>query len=104
MAAQHSLQVRIVDPDGKRGRPWSGGGSRSSRAQGHAGYWNKPELTAAAIRDGWMLTGDGAYMDDDGFIFITDRLKDMITSGGENVFSVEVENALSQHPAVARVR
>jgi len=65
------------------------------------GYWNKPELTAAALRDGWMHTGDGAWMDDDGFIFIADRLKDMIISGGENVYSAEVENALAQHPAVA---
>lgn len=65
------------------------------------GYWNKPELTAAAVRDGWMHTGDGAHMDEDGFIFIVDRLKDMIISGGENVYSAEVENAIAQHPAVA---
>ncbi len=67
------------------------------------GYWNKPEQTAAAVRDGWMHTGDGAWMDDDGFIFIADRLKDMIISGGENVYSGEVENAIAQHPAVASV-
>jgi len=65
------------------------------------GYWNKPEQTAAALRNGWMHTGDGAYMDADGFIFVVDRLKDMIKSGGENVFSAEVENALAQHAAVA---
>ena len=65
------------------------------------GYWNQPEMTAAAVRDGWMHTGDGAYMDEEGFIFIADRLKDMIITGGENVYSVEVENALTQHPAVA---
>lgn len=64
------------------------------------GYWNKPEETARAIRDGWYHTGDGAYMDEDGFIFIADRLKDMIVTGGENVYSVEVENAVAQHPAV----
>ncbi|MGT2430076.1 AMP-binding enzyme [Cupriavidus basilensis] len=64
------------------------------------GYWNKPEQTAAAVRDGWMHTGDGGYMDEDGFIFVVDRLKDMIVSGGENVYSAEVENALAQHPAV----
>ena len=64
------------------------------------GYWNKPEQTATAVRDGWMHTGDGAWMDEDGFIFIADRLKDMIISGGENVYSAEVENALAQHPAV----
>lgn len=65
------------------------------------GYWNQPELTAATVRGGWMHTGDGAWMDDDGFIFIADRLKDMIISGGENVYSGEVENAIAQHPAVA---
>ena len=65
------------------------------------GYWNKPAETAAAIRDGWMHTGDGGYMDEDGFVFIVDRIKDMIVTGGENVYSVEVENALARHAAVA---
>lgn len=64
------------------------------------GYWNKPELTAAALRNGWMHTGDGGRMDADGFITVVDRLKDMIKTGGENVFSAEVENALAKHPAV----
>jgi long-chain acyl-CoA synthetase len=65
------------------------------------GYWRNPEATAAAMRDGWFLTGDLASMDADGFVFIADRAKDMIISGGENVYSREVENALSSHPAVA---
>ena len=65
------------------------------------GYWNQPELTAQALRDGWMHTGDGGYMDEDGFVFIVDRIKDMIITGGENVYSAEVENAIVQHPAVA---
>lgn len=65
------------------------------------GYWNKPEATAETIRDGWVLTGDAGYMDEDGFIFLMDRVKDMIVSGGENVYSAEVENAIGQHPAVA---
>lgn len=65
------------------------------------GYWNQTQLTANTVRNGWMHTGDAAYMDDDGFLFIADRLKDMIISGGENVYSAEVENALAQHPAVA---
>jgi acyl-CoA synthetase (AMP-forming)/AMP-acid ligase II len=65
------------------------------------GYWNKPELTEQSLRGGWMHTGDGAFMDDDGFLFIVDRLKDMIVTGGENVYSGEVENALMQHPGVA---
>ena len=65
------------------------------------GYWNKPEVTAETIRDGWLLTGDAGYMDEDGFIFLMDRVKDMIVTGGENVYSAEVENALGQHPTVA---
>ncbi|MBV8793675.1 MAG: AMP-binding protein [Hyphomicrobiales bacterium] len=65
------------------------------------GYWNKPEATAAAIQDGWMLTGDAAYMDEDGYVFIYDRVKDMIRTGGESVYPAEVENTLFGHPAIA---
>jgi acyl-CoA synthetase (AMP-forming)/AMP-acid ligase II len=65
------------------------------------GYWNKPDATAAAIRDGWMCTGDAAYMDEDGYVFIYDRVKDMIRTGGESVYPAEVENALFGHPAIA---
>ena len=64
------------------------------------GYWRKPEQTQAAIVDGWLRSGDAGYMDEDGFIFLVDRVKDMIVSGGENVYSAEVENALAQHPAI----
>ncbi|QRY77925.1 long-chain-fatty-acid--CoA ligase [Pseudomonas sp. PDNC002] len=64
------------------------------------GYWNKPEETAKALRHGWLFTGDGAYMDEQGYLFIVDRLKDMIVSGGENVYSAEVENIIARHPAV----
>ena len=67
------------------------------------GYWNKSGGTAEAIRDGWMHTGDAAYMDTDGFIFIYDRVKDMIVTGGENVYPAEVENAIFGHPDVADV-
>ncbi|MBK5221278.1 MAG: AMP-binding protein [Acidimicrobiia bacterium] len=65
------------------------------------GYWEQPEATAAAIVDGWFRTGDGGYLDDDGYLTIADRKKDVIVSGGENVSSVEVEDALFSHPAVA---
>lgn len=65
------------------------------------GYWKQPEMTAHTLRNGWLHTGDGAYMDDEGFIFIVDRVKDMIISGGENVYSVETEEALYSHKAVA---
>jgi long-chain acyl-CoA synthetase len=64
------------------------------------GYWNLPELTGSALRGGWMHTGDAGYMDGEGFLFIVDRVKDMIVTGGENVYSAEVEDALYQHPAV----
>ena len=66
-------------------------------------YWNRPEETAAAFRDGWYHSGDTGYVDEQGFLFIVDRLKDMIVTGGENVYSIEVENAISTHPAVAQV-
>lgn len=64
------------------------------------GYWNRPDLTAEAIRDGWMRSGDGGCMDEDGYVYIVDRMKDMIITGGENVYSAEVEDTLHQIPAV----
>ncbi len=65
------------------------------------GYWNKPAETAQALRNGWMHTGDGGYMDADGYVYVVDRIKDMIVSGGENVYSCEVENAIALHPDVS---
>ena len=67
------------------------------------GYWNQPEETARAIVDGWFRTGDGGAVDDESYLMISDRKKDVIISGGENVSSIEVEDALFQHPAVAEV-
>jgi long-chain acyl-CoA synthetase len=67
------------------------------------GYWNKPDETAAVLDNGWYYSGDGATMDEDGFVYIVDRLKDMIISGGENVYSAEVENAISLIPGVGEV-
>lgn len=66
-----------------------------------AGYWRKPEETQAALKDGWMHTGDAGYLDADGYLYVVDRVKDMVISGGENVYSAEVENAVARHPAVA---
>jgi long-chain acyl-CoA synthetase len=66
-----------------------------------AGYWNKPDATDDAVRDGWLYTGDVGYVDEDGFLFITDRKKDMIIRGGENIYCVEIENRLVEHPAIA---
>ena len=65
-----------------------------------AGYWNKPVETAAALVEGWYHTGDLGYQDGDGFVYLVDRAKDMIVTGGENVYSTEVEEALYRHPAV----
>ncbi len=66
-------------------------------------YWNRPEETAAAFRDGWYHTGDAGYLDADGYLYLVDRVKDMIVTGGENVYSAEVENAIASHPGVAQV-
>jgi acyl-CoA synthetase (AMP-forming)/AMP-acid ligase II len=99
-AAPHS-EVRIVDPEG--GEVPRGTVGEITARGGHVmlGYWNQPEATAAAVREGWMHTGDGGFMDEQGYVFVVDRIKDMIVSGGENVYSAEVESALSRHPAVA---
>ena len=94
-------EVRIVDSEG---RPVAAGTVGEIAARGPmvmAGYWNKPEQTAEVLRDGWMHTGDGGYMDADGFVYVVDRLKDMIVTGGENVYSAEVENAITQLPQVS---
>ena len=66
------------------------------------GYWRDPDATAAAFRGGWFHTGDIGIKDDDGYVYIVDRLKDMIVSGGENIASSEVERVLYEHAAVAR--
>ena len=65
------------------------------------GYWNRAEATKDSISDGWFFTGDAGYFDKDGYLFIHDRVKDMIVSGGENVYPAEVENALFGHEAIA---
>jgi acyl-CoA synthetase (AMP-forming)/AMP-acid ligase II len=68
------------------------------------GYWNRPEATAEAIdAEGWFRTGDAGFLDADGYLFIHDRVKDMIVSGGENVYPLEVEQALGAHDAVREV-
>jgi long-chain acyl-CoA synthetase len=68
-----------------------------------AGYWQKPEQTAEVMLGDWYLTGDLGYADEESHIYLVDRAKDMIVSGGENIYSTEVENALSSHPAVEEV-
>jgi acyl-CoA synthetase (AMP-forming)/AMP-acid ligase II len=95
------VQVRIVG-DGDRELPHGEVGEIVSRGPNiMQGYLNKPDATASALKNGWMHSGDVGYMDDDGYIFIVDRIKDMIISGGENVYAAEVENAIAKHPAVS---
>ena len=97
----YSAEVRIVDAD-DRELPRGEIGEIIVRGPiVMKGYWRKSELTAQTLRGGWMHTGDSGYFDDDGFLFIADRMKDMIISGGENVYSIEVENAIRSHPDVA---
>ena len=94
------VRVRVVNDHGEDVQPGEVGEIIARGPNIMQGYWNKPEETAAAFRDGWLCTGDLATVDDEQFIFIVDRKKDMIISGGENVFSTEVENALYKHAAV----
>jgi acyl-CoA synthetase (AMP-forming)/AMP-acid ligase II len=99
-SAVHS-QMKIVDeddtevPTGTVGQILVRGGHVMRE------YWGKPEETAAALKGGWMHTGDAGYIDERGYLFVVDRVKDMIISGGENIYSTEVENAVAKHPAVA---
>jgi long-chain acyl-CoA synthetase len=95
------VEVRIADLDGSPVPPGTVGEVITRGPNVMAGYWNKPDETARALRGGWYWTGDLAYMDDEAYVFHVDRSKDMIVTGGENVYSSEVENALHQHPAVA---
>jgi acyl-CoA synthetase (AMP-forming)/AMP-acid ligase II len=93
-------RVRIVDSDGKDLPPRQVGEILYSGENLMAGYWARPEATARAIRGGWFHTGDAGYVDEEGFIFLRDRIKEMIITGGENVYPAEVEAALMAHPEV----
>ena len=94
-------QVRLLDEDGQEVAEGEVGEICVRGPLVMQGYWNKPEETAQAFRNGWLYTGDMARRDTDGYLYIVDRSKDLIISGGFNVYPREVEDALSQHPAVA---
>jgi acyl-CoA synthetase (AMP-forming)/AMP-acid ligase II len=95
--------VKIVDESGSEVPPGTVGEICGRGPQIMHGYWNLPEATAAALQGGWMHTGDAGYLDAAGYLFVKDRLKDMIVSGAENIYPREVENALFEHPGVADV-
>jgi long-chain acyl-CoA synthetase len=99
------IELRIVDPETGEDRPRGEMGEVWTRsAQNMKGYWNMPEETANVLRsDGWLRTGDGGYLDPDGYLFLTDRIKDIIVTGAENVAPAEVESVLAGHPGVAEV-
>ena len=98
----NSVALRVVDPLSGRDAALGAVGEVWTRSSYNmAGYWRKPEETAAAIdADGWLKTGDAGYFDADGYLYLHDRIKDMIVSGGENVYPAEVENVLLSHPSV----
>jgi O-succinylbenzoate-CoA ligase len=95
--------VRIARPDGTECEPGEQGEVWVRGDHIMKEYWNRPEATAETLVDGWLSTGDVASMDEDGFVYIQDRIKDMIISGGENVYPAEIENVILSHPAVAEV-
>ena len=98
------VEIAILDEAGKPLPPRTVGEIATRSIANMAGYWNMDEATAKTIdAEGWLRTGDAGYMDEDGYIYIHDRVKDMIISGGENVYPAEVENAIFGHPDVADV-
>ena len=97
------VEVRIHDKDDNE-VPWGEMGEVVTRSDlVMKGYWRNPEATAETLKNGWLHTGDMGYMDDRGYLFLMDRSKDMIISGGENIYPREIEEVIIQHPAVAEV-
>jgi acyl-CoA synthetase (AMP-forming)/AMP-acid ligase II len=96
-------EIRVVDAEGRELARNQVGEILIRAPNVMKGYWNKPDATAGALAGGWFRTGDAGYFDGDGYLYIHDRVKDMIVSGGENIYPAEVENAIFGHPAVADV-
>jgi acyl-CoA synthetase (AMP-forming)/AMP-acid ligase II len=96
-------RARIVDAEGRDLPPGEVGEVLYQGESLMTGYWDRPKESAAAIRDGWFRTGDAGYIDEQGFLFIKDRIKDMILSGSENVYPAEVEAVLAGHPQIVEV-
>jgi long-chain acyl-CoA synthetase len=96
----HLVEIRVVDAKGEAAPTGEQGEVVVRGDVVMQGYWKDPEATASAIRDGWLHTGDVGYLDDRGYLFLTDRIKDMIISGGANIYPREVEEVLHSHPDI----
>lgn len=96
------VEIKIVDPEGREVDVAEKGEIAVRGATVMAGYWGQEDLTRQAIKEGWMLTGDAGSLDAEGYLYLHDRIKDMIISGGENIYSAEVENILSTHPDIVQ--
>ena len=102
--AMPGVEIAVVDEAGNPVPTGTVGEITSRSGANMSGYWNLPEATTKTMTaDGWLRTGDAGYMDEDGYLYIHDRVKDMIISGGENIYPAEVENAVFGHPAIAEV-
>jgi acyl-CoA synthetase (AMP-forming)/AMP-acid ligase II len=102
--ALEGVELKIVDAAGREQPPGTTGEIATRSSSNMLGYFEMPRATADTIdADGWLRTGDAGYLDADGYLYLQDRVKDMIISGGENIYPAEVENALYDHPAVAEV-
>ncbi|MFN3313945.1 MAG: class I adenylate-forming enzyme family protein [Hyphomonas sp.] len=95
-----AVELRICDPDGQDMAPGEVGELWCKSPSNCRLYWNRPDATAETFREGWVVTGDLARIDEEGFLYLVDRAKDMLIRGGENIYCIEVENALYDHPAV----
>jgi len=99
--AAFNTELKVVDADGAELPAGEAGEIIARGPQIMRGYWNNPQATTEAIRDGWLHTGDVGQFDNEGYLTIVGRLKDLIISGGENIYPVEIENVLTTHPTIS---
>jgi len=97
------VELEVIDTEGRPVPPGVTGEVRIKSPARMTGYWNQPEATAATLRDGWIYTGDAGHLDEEGYLYISDRIKDMICCAGENVYPAEIERVLLEHPAVSEL-
>jgi acyl-CoA synthetase (AMP-forming)/AMP-acid ligase II len=97
------VMLEIIDPQGRVLPPRQIGEIRIRSRASMVGYWHLDQATTETLQDGWIRSGDAGFLDEDGYLYIQDRVKDMIISAGENIYPAEIENALHEHPAVAEV-